>query len=80
MNNSDVLQRAARKVEGYLQGLAKGSELMKQKRETSEEESKLLRKIKASDLIEGLTREDLEYALSYLQGLSDAAEAKENEP
>lgn len=77
MNGSEVLQRAARKVDGYLQGLAKGSELMKQKRETSEEEKKLLSKIKFSDLVKDLTPEDREFACSYLQGLADAAEAKE---
>ncbi len=80
MSKTDVLQRAARKVDGYLQGLAEGSEILSQKREISEEESKLLKKTKASDLLKGLTREEREYAFSYLLGLADAAkEAKENE-
>jgi len=80
MSNLDVLQRAARKVDGYLQGLAQGSELMKQKKESSEEKFELPENFKASDLLKGLTREEREYAFSYLLGLADAAkEAKETE-
>ena len=79
MSKTDVLQRAARKVDGYLQGLAEGSEILSQKREISKEESKLLKKIKASDLLKELTPEDREYAFSYLLGLADAVENKENE-
>lgn len=79
MSNSDVLQRAARKVEGYLQGLAQGSELMKQKREKPEQKNKHHENFKASDLLKELTPEDRELAFSYLLGLADAAkEAKEN--
>lgn len=81
MSNSDVLQRAARKIDGYLQGLAQGSELMKQKREKPEENFKLPENFKASDLLKKLTPEDRELAFSYLLGLADATkEAKENEP
>ena len=80
MSNSNVLQRAARKVEGYLQGLAQGSELMKQKKEKSEEKLELPENFKASDLLKGLPREDQEFLFSYLLGLADAAEeAKETE-
>ena len=80
MSNTDVLQRAARKVDGYLQGLAQGSKLMKQKKESSEENFKFPENFKASDLLKGLPREDQEFLFSYLLGLADAAkEAKENE-